>query len=489
MEEQKANSGQAEVGHGVGASAWRRLLPFRQEFAAGSPEARAEVRHRRAAWTSLASLGAKMASVLTILVTAPLSIHYLGMERYGMWMTIAAAVTMLSSADLGIGNGLMTLIAEAHGHGDTKSVRQYVGSAAAMLSAVAAVILLITLLVYPHLHWSSLIRVTSPDALHDVGPTFLVLMVCFAFNMPLGISTRVLYGYQEGYLANLWIMLGSVLALAAVLLSVHLHMGLPWLVLGFAGAPVLALALNALRLFGKDRPWLRPTLRDVHAETSRRLFSMGILFFILQTSLAVGFQSDSIVIAHFMGAEKVALYSLTARLFSLCGVLLNFIIMPLWPAYSEAAAKGDHEWLIRTFRRSLLFAISFSIVTNLLLVFAGRLILRIWIGPQVVPTLALLIGLAICQTLQSITVTFSVLLNGLKILRFQAICFSAMAVVNILCSIALTRRIGIPGVVYGSIIAQLLCFILPLALLAPHFLRNLKCAPPTVNERLGSAYE
>jgi O-antigen/teichoic acid export membrane protein len=451
------------------------------QLASGTAEERAHQRHRRAAWASVTSVGSKLASVITILVTAPLTIRYLGMERYGMWMTIAAAVAMLSSSDLGIGNGLMTLIAETHGLNDRDSARRYVGSAMAMLSAVAASILLITLLVYPYLRWSSLIRVTSPEALRDLGPTFLVLIVCFAINMPLGISNRVLTGYQEGYLANLWAILGSVLALAAVLVAVHLHMGLPWLVMGFTGGPVLAMAMNFLWLFGNNRPWLRPTLSDVHADSTRRLFSMGILFFILQTSLAVGFQSDSIVIAHLLGAEKVAQYSLTARLFSLCGVVLNFIIVPLWPAYGEAAAKGDRAWLMRTFRRSLLFSISFSVVTNLLLVFTGRLILRLWIGPQVVPTLALLIGLAICQSLQAITNTFSILLNGLKIMRFQAICFSTMAVVNILCSIALTRRIGISGVVYGSIIAQVLCFMLPAAVLAPRFLRNYGSAtmPPT----------
>ena len=452
MEEQTPNSGQ---------------------LASGSAEERAHQRHRRVAWTSLAAFGSKVASVATILVTAPLAIRYLGMERYGMWMTIAAAVTMLSSSDLGIGNGLMTLIAEANGRGDRDSARRYVGSAAAMLSAVAAIILLITLLVYPHLRWSSLIRATSPEALRDMGPTFLVLIACFAINMPLGISNQVLIGYQQGYLANLWAIVGSVLALGAVLVGVHLRLGLPWLVAGFAGAPVVAMALNAIWLFGRSRPWLLPRWHDVHLTSTRRLFGMGILFFVLQTSLAVGFQSDSIVIAHLLGAEKVAQYSLTARLFSLFGVLLNFIIAPLWPAYGEAAARGDREWLVRTFRLSMMFVLGFSIVANLFLVFSGRFILRLWIGPQVQPTMALLIGLAICQTLQAITNTFSVLLNGLKIMRFQALCFSIMAVVNIFGSIALTHRIGVPGVVYGSIIAQLLCFILPLAVFWPRLLRSL----------------
>jgi hypothetical protein len=59
-------------------------------------------------------------------------------------------------------------------------------------------------------------------------------------------------------------------------------------------------------------------------------------------------------------------------------------------------------------------------------------------------------------------------------MRFQALCFSVMAVVNIFCSIALTHRIGVLGVVYGSIIAQLLCFILPLAILLPRFLRTMQ---------------
>ncbi len=60
------------------------------QLASGTAEERAHQRHRRAAWASVTSVGSKLASVITILVTAPLTIRYLGMERYGMWMTIAS---------------------------------------------------------------------------------------------------------------------------------------------------------------------------------------------------------------------------------------------------------------------------------------------------------------------------------------------------------------------------------------------------------------
>jgi hypothetical protein len=67
----------------------------------------------------------------------------------------------------------------------------------------------------------------------------------------------------------------------------------------------------------------------------------------------------------------------------------------------------------------------------------------------------------------------SAFLNGLNVLGKQAIFASLMAVTNISTSIYLTRRIGVPGVIYGSVIAESLFFFLPFALLVRHTLRNL----------------
>ena len=84
-----------------------------------------------------------------MLIAVPLTLHYLGTERYGMWMTISSIVAMMGFADLGMGLGLMNAISEAHGQEDRLAAERYVSSGFFMLSAVALLILVGFAAAYP----------------------------------------------------------------------------------------------------------------------------------------------------------------------------------------------------------------------------------------------------------------------------------------------------------------------------------------------------
>ena len=79
-----------------------RFAPFEQD----TEEGRAAERHRRILLTALAAGASKAMGALTGFISIPLTLKYLDKERYGLWMTISTFVTMLSFADLGVGNGL-----------------------------------------------------------------------------------------------------------------------------------------------------------------------------------------------------------------------------------------------------------------------------------------------------------------------------------------------------------------------------------------------
>src|SRR5690242_2021779 len=87
-----------------------RLKPFDTS----TEEGRSRERYRSAALTTITSVLAKAVSVCVSLITVRLTIHYLGVERYGLWMTITSVVSLPWFADLGMGNGLLNAIAEAH---------------------------------------------------------------------------------------------------------------------------------------------------------------------------------------------------------------------------------------------------------------------------------------------------------------------------------------------------------------------------------------
>ena len=81
-------------------------------------------RYRRAALTILASFCGKGIGMLVTLVTVPLTLGYLGGERYGMWMTISSVIQMIAFTDLGVGAGLIGAVSEANARGDRARVRE-----------------------------------------------------------------------------------------------------------------------------------------------------------------------------------------------------------------------------------------------------------------------------------------------------------------------------------------------------------------------------
>ena len=68
-------------------------------------------RSRRAALSSAAGLTARGITLFVTLATIPIALNYLGTERFGVWATLAAIISLLAFADLGIGNGLVNLLA------------------------------------------------------------------------------------------------------------------------------------------------------------------------------------------------------------------------------------------------------------------------------------------------------------------------------------------------------------------------------------------
>ena len=67
----------------------------------------------------------------------------------------------------------------------------------------------------------------------------------------------------------------------------------------------------------------------------------------------------------------------------------------------------------------------------------------------------------------------AILLSAATVVRFQVVTAAVSAFGNIACSVYLTRRIGVPGVVFGSIISQVLLVLIPYLLYIRGFMLSL----------------
>lgn len=69
-----------------------------------------------------------------VLVSYPAYLHWLGIERYGLWLVLSTVLMVSQLGNLGITQALAKVVAEEYAVGDTLAIRQYATVAAAALA-------------------------------------------------------------------------------------------------------------------------------------------------------------------------------------------------------------------------------------------------------------------------------------------------------------------------------------------------------------------
>ncbi len=393
-------------------------------------------------------------------ITLPLTIRYLGREEYGVWITISTSVVMIAVLDLGISSTLTNFIAASHVKDDRTAARAYFASAFWITVAVS-IFLGVTLTAVWHLiPWGVILGVQGALA-SQASRCVAIAIGFFLLNLPLSLANRVLSGYQETQVANYFAMINSVLGLAAIVAAIHARLTLSGMMLTYSCAMLTGtLILNAW-LTLRNRPWLRPKITAFSRDKASHLLSQGVMFFLLQVVGLVVFNSDNLVITHYLGAAEVTPYSVCYRLMSYATMLQSLMTPSLWPAFSDAYYRRDLQWLRTTYRRVMHMTLIGVGGAAAILVGTGRWIIGVWATRSAVPALSLLILMAAWSVTLSVTVNQASLLAATQRLRLQAATSSLAACVNLLGTIFLVQRYGSTGVITATLVSYLVCIVLP----------------------------
>jgi len=450
----------------------RQLLHLRDQNGLEDHERGAE-RNRRAVLTGSASTLARVVQIGTSLITVPLTLKYLGNERFGLWMTISSVLAMAAFADFGVGNGVLNTVSKAFGKDDMEGVRKAVSSGFAVLNTIAVLLLLSFFSIYRFVNWANFFRVYSPQARAESGPALAVFAICFALNISMDVVQRVQLGLQQGYRYGLWQLCGSTAGFIGVLGGIWLHVSLPVLVIAIAGAPIFATALNATHFFGFVRPDLRPSRKLVSRDVISQIARLGGLFFVLQVVVAVSFSADNFIIARTLGAVNVPEYAIPQRMFGLIAMMSGMLIAPLWPAYGEAISRGHMKWVRHTLKTSLLLVLGATSAASFTMLLLSHRLIHWWVGSRIHPPFFLLLGLAIWTVIGCCGDALASFLNGASVIRFQVIVASIFGMVCVITKVVFVHRFGITGVPWATITAYLLLSALPCALYIPSYIRRL----------------
>lgn len=407
---------------------------------------RAHERYRRLALTAGASAMARFTTIAASLVTVPLTLHYLGPERYGIWMVITSFNMMLGFADMGLGNGIVNAIAHEHGRNDRAQMRAIISSGYFALLGIAILLLLGFGAAYPFIAWNRLFNVRTAQAIAEAGPGLAVFAVCFAVVIPISLVQKVQIALQQGYSVGLWQCAGSVLSFAGLLLVVSVGGSLPWLVAALVGLPLVATMANSAWFFAGQGRDLVPSAHLVSWAAMRAPMRIGIQFFVLQLVASIAYGVDTMIVAQVAGADAVAQFSVPERMFAIIAVINTILMQPLWPAYREALSRGDKGWIRSTLKRSLTVSLLVSSSLSMLAIVAGPTLIRLWVGSAVIPSLLLLCGFGVWKIVEAFGTSIAFYMNGSGSLKLQIILSIISGACILILKIALVKRIG-PGAI------------------------------------------
>jgi len=347
----------------------------------------------------------------------PLTINYLNVEGYGIWMTLLSVMSWVVFFDIGLGNGLRNKLAETLAGNDIKLAKTYVSTAYVAISFISFLFFLILLFILPFVNWTKIFN-TSLINNNELLRVVFTVGFFFLLNFVLSLCNQMFYAYQEASLVTVRQFLLNLFALITIYLLIQYTSGrLLYLGICYGLSMVLSNFL-LIYYFYKKHKEIIPSLRYVDLSKIKEIISLGVKFFIIQMAALIIFATDNMIIAQVLGPEHVTPYNVVFKLFSVITIGHGILITPLWSAYTEAYTKKDIKWIKDVLKKLNLLMIPIIISVLLLIIFA-RNIINVWIGSYINFSHSLVVLMGIYILISTWNRIYSCFLNGIGKIKLQ----------------------------------------------------------------------
>lgn len=363
----------------------------------------------------LSACSARAISVLCSLLQVPPLLALLGPEGFGLWATLHAGIGLAGMLDGGVGYRLQHVAAIQAAAGRPGALRNDLRTVVPLIAGIALAGALLGALPGAGV-WIALLGVTDPALGSALTSTLPVLLALSATAILAQLGPRLAAGLQQQWLVGASQAATSMLTLAAVLAAAVAELA-PTVVIGLTLAlPLLVNSTILLALWAK-----LPAAPAAAPAGAGRYLRDSLPFFVPQLCAALRTTVPPMLLANFFGAAAVTPYTLLTRLLNLLAQPQQWMLDPLWPAYTDAASRGDYTWVRRALALSFLVSLGLALLPTLSALIWAPAFVTWWTGlpPNTLPT-GLLLWLVICQAALVLTTPLTLCLNGLGRLDRQA---------------------------------------------------------------------
>jgi len=421
------------------------------------------IRSVRAKKNILASFLLKGTSVFISFALVRMTLDYLDVTKYGIWLTLSSIISWFVFFDIGLGNGLRNKFAQAIAKNQQELAKTYVSTTYAVLSLIIITAYVLFLIINPFLNWSKILN-TGPELASELSLLALIVVTFFVLHFILKIIGVILTADQKPAIKDAFVLTSSLLSLVIIYFLTKTTSGsLLYLGTTRAATPAIVLLLASCIFFNRDYKQYKPSLKYINFRYFKDLASLGLQFFVIQIAVLILYSTDNMIITQLFGPAEVTPYNIAFKYFYIISMIFGIIITPFWSAFTEAYAKKDIKWIKNSIQK---LTYSWAILNGLALIMLclSNFAYKVWIGSAVNIPFSLSLGMLLFVVISTWNHVFIYFVNGVGKIRLQFYSAVIESLANIPLSILLAKYFNLGSV--GVILATSIC-ILPRSIWAP----------------------
>ncbi|MDU3520894.1 MAG: oligosaccharide flippase family protein [Clostridium saudiense] len=388
------------------------------------------------------------------LLYLPFLVNKLGDSEYGIYSIVASIMGYLAIMDFGFGDAIVMYTAKYKAQGKFEEEKKLHGMFLVIFSVIGIFTFVFGIIISLNANYIFQSSMTSNE-INVMRKLLLILAFNLGITFPFNVYSSIINAYERFTFRKIISIFNSILQPLIMI---------PLLFLGYK-AVALTVVITLLNLFILLSNWYycRTKLKikikyyGFDFKIFRKIISYSFYIFLNMIVDKINWSTDQFVLGMFSGTTAVTLYSIASRVNEMFIKLSSAISGVLFPKISKMVAsnvsdKRLSEEFIKTGR--LQFIIIFLMGSGLVLF--GKEFFVLWVGQEYVNAyyIALILILPLSVPLiQNLGIS---ILQAKNLHKFRSLLYLAVAVLNIILSVPLTKMYGGIGAAIGTAISLII---------------------------------
>lgn len=402
----------------------------------------------------------KGVSGLSLFVSIPILIEYIGEADYGLWVLVFTLFQWVLLMDFGLASVLKTKIPVLIHENKTDILKSYLKSTYKLTTYIAIFIFICFAVSIYFIDFKSLFKIPIHSS-SFVNELFLLNMFFFCINFILNVHKSLFVAFLKGKYAEQSIAVNQFLFLGLLIFFYFFFSEITveeklLLITVLNGSICLLVNIGyTIYFFITERLNLKTTVKTP-TEFLKEIVILGSKYMIIQIGFLFMFSSDNYVLSSVFGPKDIIPYDIVNKYFQFPIMILFATLSPLWSMFAKNYIERKKDMLLVSFRKFniyFIFIFLFIIFISLICPF----IISIWIKDKVFLPEELLLFTALATILRIYATFYTFFLNGIGKLNKYIILLLISVIIKIPLSYYLIELdYGINSVILSTFLLMII---------------------------------